>query len=155
MAPPNFKNSPSVDFNIVKKLSGFTTVRDDRTKTQYAYSSAGLVSYDDERAICDKTEYAMEHALNGYIIWEISGDLLPDLSTPLLDAANDRLNRPGVTCDSKHGSSAAAAFETAGEFSGAGAVVAAKAEAASWYPDRTIGFCVNDGKHVEKFIVPD
>jgi chitinase len=47
--------------------------------TQYAYSEKGMVSYDDERAICDKTEYAMDNNLNGYIIWELSGDLMEDL----------------------------------------------------------------------------
>ncbi|EED95478.1 hypothetical protein THAPSDRAFT_268366 [Thalassiosira pseudonana CCMP1335] len=83
-------------FNIVNKISQFTSVRDEQTHTQIAYNSAGLVSYDDERAICDKTEYAMDHNLNGYIIWEISGDILPDLSTPLLDATNDRLNNPNI-----------------------------------------------------------
>jgi chitinase len=56
-----------------------TTVRDERTMTQYAYSEKGMVSYDDERAICDKTEYAMDNNLNGYIIWELSGDLMEDL----------------------------------------------------------------------------
>lgn len=90
----------SSDYNILNKLSGFTTVRDELTKTQYAYNNVGFVSYDDERAICDKTEYALDRNLNGYIIWEISGDLMPDLSTPLLDAINNRLNKPGVRCDS-------------------------------------------------------
>eukprot|EP00956_Cyclotella_meneghiniana_P034342 scaffold103880_cov54-Cyclotella_meneghiniana.AAC.3 len=78
-------------FNIAKKINGFTSVRDEETMTQIAYNSAGFLSYDDERAICDKTEYAMNENLNGYIIWEIS-------STPLLDAANNRLNNPDVTC---------------------------------------------------------
>lgn len=41
----------------------------------------------------------MDRNLNGYIIWEISGDLMPDLSTPLLDATNNRLNKPNVRCD--------------------------------------------------------
>lgn len=126
-------------FNIVKKISAFTSVRDEQTKTQYAYNHGGLVSYDDERAICDKTEYAMDSNLNGYIIWEISGDLLEDLSTPLLDAVNDRLNYPGVRCDLN-------AVE-------AGAMVEQK-EDASWYPDQSFGFCLNDGKHLEKFISP-
>jgi hypothetical protein len=87
-----------LDFNIKSKLSGFTSVRDEQTKTQYAYNDSGFVSYDDERAICDKTEYAMDNNLNGFIIWEISGDLMPDLSTPLLDATNNRLNKPDVRC---------------------------------------------------------
>ena len=40
-----------------------TTFRDEQTMTEVAYSEKGLVSYDDERAICDKTEYAMVHNL--------------------------------------------------------------------------------------------
>ena len=73
-------------------LATFTTGWDEQTKTAYAFSSAGFVSYDDERAICYKTEYAIDNQLNGFIIWEISGDLLEDSSTPLLDAMIDRLN---------------------------------------------------------------
>ena len=76
------------------KIDELTTVRDEQTMTQYAYGSTGMVSYDDERAICDKTEYAQVHDLNGYIIWELSGDLMPDLTTPLLDAANAKLLDP-------------------------------------------------------------
>ena len=47
-------------FNIVEKLPELVSVRHEPTKTQYAYkdsSTGGLVSYDDEEAICDKTEY--------------------------------------------------------------------------------------------------
>jgi hypothetical protein len=87
------------DYNIASKLSAFTSVRDEQTKTQFAYNSLGFVSYDDERAICDKTEYAINRNLNGYIIWEISGDLMADLSTPLLDATNNRLNKLDIRCD--------------------------------------------------------
>jgi chitinase len=39
----------------------------------------GFLSYDDERAICDKAEYAINENLNGFIIWEISGDVMDDL----------------------------------------------------------------------------
>ena len=50
--------------------------------SQYAYNPevrsgvavGGVVSYDDEQAICDKTDYAMKHNLNGFIIWEVSGE---------------------------------------------------------------------------------
>ena len=105
------------------------SVRDDQTMTQYMFGNTGMVSYDDERAICDKTEYAQVHNLNGYIIWEISGDLskshsfwycsdqsffqsfllmgitslllpVPDLSTPLLDAANAKLLNKDLDCAS-------------------------------------------------------
>ena len=90
----------SIDYNIASKISGFMSLRDEQTKTQYAYSTSGFLSYDDERAMCDKTQYAMDLNLSGYIIWEISGDLMPDLSTPLLDAANNRLNEPNGRCGS-------------------------------------------------------
>jgi hypothetical protein len=86
-------------YNIASKISGFTSIRDEETKTQYAYNNFGFVSFDDERAICEKTEYAMDRNLNGYIIWEISGDLMPDLSTPLLDATNNRLNKTNARCE--------------------------------------------------------
>ncbi|KAL7541791.1 hypothetical protein ACHAXR_011209 [Thalassiosira sp. AJA248-18] len=125
-------------FNIVAKLSAFTTVRDPESMTEFAYKSSGFVSYDDERAICDKTEYAMEHDLNGYIIWEISGDILPDLSTPLLDAMNDRLNNPSVPCDPD-----------------APLVEMDMIAEDVWYPSQALGYCVNDGKEQENFIAPD
>lgn len=60
-------------FNIMKKISQFTSVRHEQTKTQFAYNSLGLVSYDDELAICDKAEYNVDNDLLGFIIWEISG----------------------------------------------------------------------------------
>ena len=44
-------------FNIVAKLPDLVSVRHELTKTQYAYKNdtfGGLVSYDDEQAICDK-----------------------------------------------------------------------------------------------------
>ena len=98
-APPLYS---TLDFNIVAGLATFTTGWDEQTKTAYAFSSAGFVSYDDERAICYKTEYAIDNQLNGFIIWEISGDLLEDSSTPLLDAMIDRLNSndPTDRCNS-------------------------------------------------------
>jgi len=58
-------------FNIAKKISEFTSVRDEETQTQIAYNSKSYLSYDDELAICDKTEYALNEDLNGFIIWEI------------------------------------------------------------------------------------
>ena len=96
-------NTFPADYNIMEKLNeGYlTTFRDEQTMTEVAYSEKGLVSYDDERAICDKTEYAMVHNLvstggyrrsrlmplllnippqNGYIIWELSGDIMPGTS---------------------------------------------------------------------------
>ena len=61
------------------KISSFTSERDEESKTQIAYNGDGYLSYDDELAICDKAEYALNEGLNGFIIWEISGDLMEDL----------------------------------------------------------------------------
>ena len=115
-------------FNIAAKIDQFTSVRDEQTMTQFAYNHAGWVSYDDERAICDKCEYALDNSLNGYIIWEISGDLMPDLSQPLLQACNDRINDPGLRCD-----------PTMGED--------------PWYAHPGMqGVCVNDGNQAAHYI---
>ncbi len=98
-------------FNIVKKLEyknewstdqQMNSYRHEETSTQYAwyniYGGVGFVSYDDEEAICDKTRYCMENELNGFIIWEISGDLMLDGSTPLIDAVHTKLRDPGLDC---------------------------------------------------------
>lgn len=90
-------------FNIVEKLPQMVSVRHEMTKTQFAYfdtSQGGLVSFDDEQAICDKADYCIQNSLNGFIIWEISGDLMDDLSTPLLDAVHMKLNNPSLDCGS-------------------------------------------------------
>lgn len=59
-------------YNIYNLLSTMITERDEQTMTQVAYFHTGnMVSYDDERAICDKTEYAMDNGHLGYIIWEL------------------------------------------------------------------------------------
>ncbi len=76
-----------------------TSVWDKTTWTQYAYfQNGGLVSYDNENAICAKAQYVNENSLGGFIIWELSGDLMDDLSTPLLDVTNIKLNNPDFNC---------------------------------------------------------
>ncbi|KAL3809554.1 hypothetical protein ACHAXA_001828 [Cyclostephanos tholiformis] len=86
-------------FNIVSKLSGMTSVWDEKTWTQYAYfEDGGFVSFDNENAICAKVQYAQENNLAGFIIWELSGDLMDDLSTPLLDITNKKLLNPNLSC---------------------------------------------------------
>jgi hypothetical protein len=86
-------------FNIVAKLPSMTSVWDKKTWTQYAYfEDGGLVSFDNENAICAKVQYAIENNLAGFIIWELSGDLMDDLSTPLLDITNKKLLNPDLSC---------------------------------------------------------
>jgi len=106
-------------------------------------SSVTLCCYDIITSLayeCFRTEYAMDQGLNGYIIWEISGDLLRDLSTPLLDATNDRLNNPNVRCDPD--------MEDV-EGLGDGMI-----EGRPWYPKQGLGYCVSDGKELVNFILP-
>ena len=125
------------------------------TSTQFAYNNVGFLSYDDPRAICDKTEYAMDEDLNGYIIWEISGDLLPDLRTPLLDAMDDRLKHPGVRCKSaNYGSGNPGPANDGAMHQSDDAVVTTGAQ---WYPNQaSLGtYCVNDGKRLEYYVAPD
>lgn len=86
-------------FNIVAQLPSMTSVWDKATWTQYAYfDDGGLVSYDNENAICAKVAYAIDNNLAGFIIWELSGDLMSDLSTPLLDVVNNKLLEPNYNC---------------------------------------------------------
>lgn len=86
---PEDDGSPQY-FNIYNKLPNMIQVRDNKSKTQYAYIShssttqtnstsssfaqslpEGLVSFDDERAICDKVNFAQENELGGFIVWEL------------------------------------------------------------------------------------
>lgn len=76
-------------FNIYNKLPNMIQVRDNKSKTQYAYVShstqadstvaqslpEGLVSFDDERAICDKVNYVQENGLGGFLVWELCKSL--------------------------------------------------------------------------------
>ena len=111
-------------FNVHNKLPWMIQMRDNKSKTQYQYAyiahaeqpvgspsnpdgmalslPEGLVSFDDERAICDKVHYAQEKNLGGFIIWELSGDVMDDLSTPLLDITNRKLGDPSIVCCALH-----------------------------------------------------
>jgi GH18 family chitinase len=61
-------------FNIMSKLPSMIQVWDEKTWTQFAYfEGGGLVSFDNENAICAKTEFVQQHNLNGFIIWELTG----------------------------------------------------------------------------------
>lgn len=88
-------------YQIVNKLPLMTQMRHEESSTPYAYFSneGGFLSYDDEQSICEKTEYVLDHGLNGLLIWELSGDVMTDLSTPLLDTMNRKLAFPSTSCD--------------------------------------------------------
>ncbi|KAL3788754.1 hypothetical protein HJC23_012310 [Cyclotella cryptica] len=87
-------------FNIVKALGRMTTYRHEKTQTQYAVfnEGGGLVNYDDPRAICDKVHYAIQRGARGLLAWEISGDMLDNGETPLIDATNNKIQNPDMDC---------------------------------------------------------
>mmetsp|Transcript_12350 Transcript_12350/g.22891 ORF Transcript_12350/g.22891 Transcript_12350/m.22891 type:complete len:619 (+) Transcript_12350:133-1989(+) len=88
-------------FNIMDQIDEMSIEWDNETETPYAYfndGKGGLVSYDDEQSICLKTEYAIRENLNGFIIWELSGDVMEDLTTPLLDMINRKLSETDTNC---------------------------------------------------------
>jgi chitinase len=117
-------------FNIMEKINSMTIEWDDETKTPIAYfPEGGLISYDDEQSICLKTEYALAEDLNGFIIWELSGDVMDDLNTPLLDILNRKLSEPDTNCADPFGpkleSLTATASVNAGEVSDAAVILPA------------------------------
>jgi chitinase len=73
---------------IAALMSDFTKHRDDRACVPYLTSSRWniLVSYDDAESARDKARYVVDRGARGLIIWEITGDCLPDGTHPLLEA---------------------------------------------------------------------
>ena len=82
---------------ITGLMDSCTRVWDERAKVPYLVSKNWniLVSYDDEESVRWKASYAAEHAVRGLIIWEITADLMPDGTHPLLDVLRKTL-RPGL-----------------------------------------------------------
>ena len=60
-------------YNIANQIEAgsMTSVFHDESQTPYAYfnDGSGFVSYEDERSICKKTEFAIQNGLNGFLIW--------------------------------------------------------------------------------------
>ncbi len=73
---------------IAARLGGFTKHWDDRACVPYLTSKTWniLVSYDDAGSAADKARYVVDRGARGLIIWEITGDCLPDGTHPLLEA---------------------------------------------------------------------
>ena len=54
----------------MENIKDMTVIWDEQSATPYAVTtggSAGLVSFDDERSICLKTEYALTENLQGFV----------------------------------------------------------------------------------------
>jgi chitinase len=74
--------------DLAPLLSTFVRHRDDAAHVPYLTHPDWrlFVSYDDPPSIRDKARYVLREGARGLIIWELTGDWLPDGSTPLLDA---------------------------------------------------------------------
>jgi len=74
-------------YDIIRHMDKCTRYWDDRARVPYLINSEWnlLISYDDEESIREKARYVLDHDIHGLIIWEITGDYLPDGSTPLLN----------------------------------------------------------------------
>jgi len=79
-------------YDIVPLLGKFTRKWDDRAKVPYVVSAAWdmVISYDDEESVSYKAQYVLDHDACGLIIWEITGNYLPDGRTPLLDTIDGK-----------------------------------------------------------------
>jgi chitinase len=78
-------------------MDKFTRFWDDRAKVPYLINLEWktFVSYDDEESVGLKAQYVLDRKACGVIIWEITGDSLPDGSTPLLNAISRKFTPAG------------------------------------------------------------
>jgi chitinase len=86
-------------YSVYNKLPGLNVTFDNETLATFAFGANGIVSFDDERSVCLKTEYVIQQELGGVLILGFGDDLLNELSTPLLDAMNLKLLNNGLACD--------------------------------------------------------
>lgn len=91
----HFPPSGAFYADIVRQQEVCRRVWDDQAKVPYLVNDTWrvLISYDDAQSVREKCEYVLDHGLRGLIIWEITGDWMPDGQTPLLDAV-DAVLRP-------------------------------------------------------------
>ena len=110
-------------YNIVKAMAGGAYQRfwDAKSQVPYAVNAAGnsFISYDDPESVGLKAAYAKANNARGVIIWEITGDVMEDGSTPLLDQI-----RAGFG-DGRSSASAFPAVRAAGGFGAMGEGTAA------------------------------
>lgn len=88
----HFSSQGCFYYSIVACQDKFSRRWDERAKVPYLVSSTWntLISYDDDESVGDKARYVLDHQACGLIIWEITGDYLPDGTTPLLDVINSK-----------------------------------------------------------------
>ncbi len=90
----HFPSQGAFYYDIAPHLKEFTRYWDERAKVPYLVSKTwnAFVSYDDEESVAYKARYVLENNACGLIIWEITGDCMPDGTTPLLNVVTTILN---------------------------------------------------------------
>jgi chitinase len=81
--------------NIMAAMPHFQRYWDSLAQVPYLVSTDWneFVSYDDTESVRLKCEYAIDHGVRGMIIWEITGDFMPDGTHPLLDVVSSVLRK--------------------------------------------------------------
>ncbi len=82
----HFSSGGCFYYDIAACRDRFSRMWDDHAKVPYLVSPSWrtLISYDDEESVGYKAQYVVDHHACGLIIWEITGDHMPDGRTPLL-----------------------------------------------------------------------
>ena len=83
----HFSNQGMFYSNVLQHLGDCKRYWDERAKVPYLICDSwkSLMSYDDEESVRYKAQYVIDHKARGLIIWEITGDFLPNGRTPLHD----------------------------------------------------------------------
>ena len=89
-------------WEIMAKASQLTFRQDTVAKVPYAtFAGGGLVSFEDTTAVRVKAEWLVQRGLAGVIVWEMSGDVMPDGTQPLAAALRNAFAQPGATATAK------------------------------------------------------
>ena len=111
-APAARARVPGGNYAGIEKLlkQGWTRQWDDQTKNPWliAPDRSSVIGYDDAESVSLKSDWAMKQGFRGVFFWQVGGDLLPDGTNPLQEAAHKKWleSRPVL-----HESSAASAGE--------------------------------------------
>ena len=92
--------------NIERLLkAGLERQWDDETKNPWliAPDRSSVIGYDDAESVSIKTEWAMKQGFRGVFFWQIGGDLLPDGTNPLQEAAHGKWTENGPKTSAIHG----------------------------------------------------
>ena len=90
----HFDPRGAVYSEIARKKNSFIRCWDTLAHVPYLIDSAWevTVSYDDEESVREKALYVLDHRAGGLIIWELTGDMMDDGSTPLLTVIDATVN---------------------------------------------------------------